>query len=116
LAVFAPFVAVMVFWVLGSQSNMASAPIAVPVAQHILEVEDQYDAPTVHQVVRALLERAAALGVAQAHEMLADFYVTGKLSVVEPDTEALAEAYLHHPLFSRGNHGATSLQCNCATH
>jgi tetratricopeptide (TPR) repeat protein len=78
--------------------NRIVACCAVRVAQHILEVEDQYDAPTVRRVVRALLERAAALGVPQAHEMLGDFYVTGKLTLTAPDTEASIEAYLHRKL------------------
>jgi hypothetical protein len=78
--------------------NRIVACCAVSVAQHILEVEDQYDAPAVHRVVLALLERAAALGVPQAHEMLADFYVSRKLSVVESDTEARIKAYFHRKL------------------
>ena len=78
--------------------NRIAACCAVGVAQHILEVEDQYDALTIRRVVGALLERAAALGVPQAHEMLGDFYVTGKLALVEPNTEAPIEVYLHRKL------------------
>jgi TPR repeat protein len=88
--------------------NRVVACCAVRVAQHILEIEHQYDASTVRKIARELLDQAAALGVPQAHEALADFYEVGRFTLAEPGA-ALADAYVHYKLATKlfGANGAS---------
>ena len=65
-----------------------------PVARHLLAVESQYDGNKIRQVVGALTDWSAALGNAEAHELLAEVALDGR-SPVPADASPAAFAHEH---------------------
>jgi WD40 repeat protein/tetratricopeptide (TPR) repeat protein len=74
---------------------------AVRIAQHLLQVEDQFDRPTIYRAVRELLSWASDLGDAHAAEMLAGLYAAARVMPADSGVDGGVAAYASFKIAAR---------------